>query len=87
MGRENFTEAGGAPGERRIMSRRFFKDSISMFERHGISLVGIEYQVYKSRWSAYLEPDHERWTEQQVDVVAEKGSDLEIINAEDGLVW
>lgn len=46
--------------EREIMLGRSFKDSISTFERHGIGLVGIEYQVNKSLQSAYLLPDLER---------------------------
>lgn len=80
-GEKTLQRLAGLQERGEIMSGHFFKDSISMFKR--ISLVGIEYHIYKSLWSAYLEPDHKRWTEQQVNVVAEKGSDLEIINAED----
>lgn len=80
-GEKTLQRLAGLQERGEIMSGHFFKDSISTFER--ISLVGIEYHIYKSLWSAYLEPDHKRWTEQQVNVVAEKGSDLEIINAED----
>lgn len=85
-GEKTLQRLAGLQERGEIMSGHFFKDSISMFERHFIGLVGIEYHIYKSLQSAYLEPNHERWTEQQVNVVAEKGSDLEIINAEDGLV-
>lgn len=61
MRRKNFRGPGQAPEESRnyVWSGHFFKDSISVFERCSIGLVGIKYQACKSLQSAYLLPDPE----------------------------